>query len=99
MIRPITSEFKRLRTEFNDSRDTMITLDEDDSEPTGASTGKKYFLEPPPSWMKQKDAVEKQLGDIRKDSTLHCLYPPNGCSGQIGGDAHCPPKLLIRLAV
>eukprot|EP01127_Copromyxa_protea_P018401 TRINITY_DN5796_c0_g1_i2.p1 TRINITY_DN5796_c0_g1~~TRINITY_DN5796_c0_g1_i2.p1 ORF type:complete len:301 (-),score=63.24 TRINITY_DN5796_c0_g1_i2:116-1018(-) len=79
MIRPVTSDFKRKRTEFNDNRDTMIQL-EDDDEPMGASTGKKYFLEPPPSWMvKQKDDVEKQLYDIRKsmDSLveLHTALP------------------------
>lgn len=69
MLRSLTSDFKQLRTEHNDNRDTMIALEEDDdSEPTGASTGKKYFLEPPPAWMKQKDDVENQLADIRSGS-------------------------------
>lgn len=65
LIRSITSEFKSQR----DARDTMIQLEEDeDSEPTGAGTGKKYFLEPPPAWMKQKDDVENMLSDVRNGS-------------------------------
>lgn len=96
MLRPITTEFKKLRTELNDNRDTMIALeDEDDSKPTGAGTGKKYFLEPPPSWMKQKDDVEDQLADIRHRSTSGSLMYGNLCSGQVSGNAHCSPKFSL----
>jgi len=67
-FRSWTTEFKEQRATHNDKRQGHVRLDVDNEEsssgPRDDLRSGKFFLEPPPGWMKQKDEVERQMREI-----------------------------------